>query len=128
MSDFEGANQKEKDQVEAQVRALKAQARIREIHQKELGWAASNIMGQFSRASAGRVNGQHYVAGDAMVAEIAHLLALQVCSAKMLAMLVETQPAAAAHAVSAFMLSWRDINLSLGTKADDAPSIIRLER
>jgi len=128
MSDFEGANQKEQDRVEAQVRALKAQARIREIHQRELGWAASTVMGQISSASAGRVNGQHYVAGDAMVAQIAHLLALQVCSAKMLVMLVETQPAAAAHAVSAFMSSWRDINLSLGTKADDAPSIIRLER
>ena len=32
MSDFEGANQKEQDRVEAQVRALKAQARIREMH------------------------------------------------------------------------------------------------
>lgn len=128
MSDGESGDQASKDRVEAQVRALKAQQRIREIHQRELGWAASNVMGAISKASAGRVNGQHYLAGDAMVAEIAHLLALQVCSAKMLAMLVETQPAAAAHAVSAFMSSWRDIKISLGKPEDDAPSIIRLER
>lgn len=43
MSDGESADQASKDRVEAQVRALKAQQRIREIHQRELGWAASNV-------------------------------------------------------------------------------------
>lgn len=120
VSDWDAANKKEEDLQARADAMLRAEQRAQKIHQLEQQWAAQAMWAEGTQASTGRVNGQHYVGMDAVLASLVHHSTTAVAHLKQVMLIAQAHPSMGTTALVLLNQAYLSVNVGV----QEAPAII----